>query len=375
MLKKWFFPQKESGKIYKYEELEEQNSIKTINNSWGIKKLYSYGIAHSSTIELCRGILWLKRLWCTSQFNKWIDSFKPECVFFEFSNHIFFQQVALYIAERFNIPIVVFMGDDFYFNSRFSLSPSYWIYSFFLKRNTRRILLRNGTHASYSTNSLKQKYSDFFHLSGDVVYTNSTVQRRAFKQINTKNPLIVFLGSIRLGRNNSLLDIADALGAIDPNYKLEVFSEEKDKSFYRKLQKHPNIIYGNYIPYSEVQKKISQCDIFVIVEGFRKKDISYTRCSLSTKTADALASGSSILAYGPQDAGVIDYLIETKSAQVCTDKRKLKDDIMQLLFDKEMQQKLYDNSMVTYNHHHLVECTTQKFSTIVENAVNSWRLA
>lgn len=67
---------------------------------------------------------------------------------------------------------------------------------------------------------------------------------------------------------------------------------------------HPNVIYGGSIPYSQVEQKTAECDIFVIAEGFRDEDINLTKYSLSTKASDGLASGAAILTYGPEDAGL-----------------------------------------------------------------------
>ena len=52
-------------------------------------------------------------------------------------------------------------------------------------------------------------------------------------------------------------------------------------------------IHGS-VPYVEIMKLTSECDISIIVEGFKKKDVDTTRYSLSTKAADAIASGSNI---------------------------------------------------------------------------------
>lgn len=65
---------------------------------------------------------------------------------------------------------------------------------------------------------------------------------------------------------------------------------------------------------------MAESDITVIVEGFEEKDINLSRYSLSTKAADALASGASILTYGSLESGIIEYMQSTDAAMVCTDK-------------------------------------------------------
>ena len=64
-------------------------------------------------------------------------------------------------------------------------------------------------------------------------------------------------------------------------------------------------------------------DITIIVEGFREEDINLSRYSLSTKAADALASGATILTYGSQECGIVEYMQSTKASFVCTEKEKM----------------------------------------------------
>ena len=183
----------------------------------------------------------------------------------------------------------------------------------------------------------------------------------------------MYFGSIRLGRNKALLEIADALRRINEEYKIEVYSGESDPSLYEELKMHSNVIYGGSIPYTEVQKKTSECDIFVIAEGFREEDIIFTRYSLSTKAADSLASGAAILMYGPKEAGVVGYMKETGAAVVCTEPDTLSDEIDELIHSQAIQRKLYDNAIVASKKNHLVESTTTKFESIIQEAIADYR--
>ena len=66
----------------------------------------------------------------------------------------------------------------------------------------------------------------------------STVPRKEFKLINKEKPVITYFGNIGMGRNNSLNDIGYALGKINPSYKLEVYSNEKDERIYSVFDKN-----------------------------------------------------------------------------------------------------------------------------------------
>ena len=367
LLKRWLHKTIETGAVYHYDELADSGTNQIIDDS-AMQKL---GTKHTPTIEILRRILWRKKYWCTDQLNEWLDKFRPECIFYNFSNHIFTQQIALYVAERYGIPIITAIGDDFYFNDQKSLSPAYHLYRNVFKKLTRRILTRKYSSAVYVSDRIRDKYNDEFELGGETVYFISTIARKPFSPINKEKPVIAYFGNIRLGRNNSLLDIATALGRIKLTYTLEVFAGESDPYYYEPLQNHPNIKYGGKIPYSEVQMRTTACDAVVVVEGFREEDLAFTKYSLSTKAADALSCGSMIIAYGPEDAGVIDYLKKTGAAMVCTNPERLQELLETLLTDVTLQKEYYDRAIAVTKRNHTITGSTKTFESIVDRVVGN----
>ena len=362
LLKRWLHKTKEVGTIYQYDELADSGANQIIDDS-AMQKL---GTKHTPTIEILRRMLWRKKYWCTDELNDWLDKFNPECIFYNFSNHIFTQQIAFYAAERYGIPIITAIGDDFYFNDQKLLSPAYHVYRSIFKKLTRRILSRKNSSAVYCSDKIRDKYNGEFGLDGETIYLGSTISRKPFSPINRDNPVIAYFGNIRLGRNNSLLDVATALGHINPDYRLEVYSGESDPTYYQALKNHPNVIYGGKVPYSQVQKRTAESDIVVVVEGFQPEDIDFTRYSLSTKAADSLASGAAVLSYGPEDAGVIGYLISTQATASCTNKNKLEDCLRQLITDVDLQKRNYDQAVSVFQKNHTLESSCSVFENIVK---------
>lgn len=367
LLKRWLHRIKETGHVYAYQEMLDESG-NTVIQETSTQGLYRLGEKHSPIIELLRGALWRKKYWCTKELVEWLDNYRPECIVYNFSNHLFTQQIALFASRRYKIPIIAIIGDDYYFNDVKSYSPAYWLFRKKFKSLTERILSGNAS-AIYCSDKIKDKYNSYFGLNGQTVYITSELQRREFQTINVQSPRVVYFGSIRLGRNNALSDIATALGQINSSYRLEVYTNEKDESISDSLKKHPNVVYGGNIPYSEVEKKIAAADIFVIAEGFRDEDINFTKYSLSTKAADGLASGVAILTYGPSDSGVVGYMQETGASQVCTDPLTLKKDIEQLIMDDELQKKYYDQAIEITKKNHTLKSSTAIFESVVKSVV------
>jgi len=369
MLHRWFDSKCCTGKQFTYEELEEEwkDEDQALKSST-IQNAYKIGRRHTAFTHLLRGILWRKRFWCTPELNKWLDEFNPECVFLSFSDDYFIPQIALYVAKRYNIPIVSSIGDDYYFNKRFSIDPIYQIYKETYKALIRKVFRHKGS-AIYISDKIRDKYNSEFGLNGETVYLNSTVKRKAFEPINKKAPLITYFGNIRMGRNQSLNDIGQALGKIDPSYILHIYSNEIDGEYYQIFEKNANTHFHGTIPYEEVQKLMCQSDITVVVEGFADEDVELSRYSLSTKAADALASGVAILTYGSQECGVIEYMQSTGASAVCTRREELENCIRRLIEDVEMQKCCYERAITMTNEHHSLEKSCAIFSGIVRSVV------
>jgi len=352
LLKRWLHRTDEVGVIFEDQDLPldwENNDLEVGSNA--INTLYKIGSKDSPLKYLLRGILWKEKYWNTKKLKDWLDEFQPECVFLAFSDDYFIPRIALYISQKYNIPIMSCIGDDYYFNDRKSFSPFYHLYRKTYKRLIDRVFQRPGS-AIYIGNKIRDKYNSEFGLNGETIYLTSDIERHAFKPIDTVVPKILYCGNIRLGRNNSLADIGYALQRINPNYYLDVYSTEKNEEFIKVLQDCPGVRFHGAVPYTEVMRLTAESDVTVIVEGFRKQDIDTTRYSLSTKAADAIASGGNIFVYGHIECGVIEYMQGTGCAVVCADQKKLEDNLRKLIFDKNLQEQLYKRAIEVDNEDH-----------------------
>ncbi len=369
LVKRWLHRITETGEIYRYDDLEEQGTSDIIEDTEAVAIGYRIGRLHTPLVELFRGLLWRKKYWCTRQLIEWLDEYNPEVVFYNFSNNIFLQRIALFVADRYNIPIVTAVGDDYYFNDRVSISPLYWIYRAIFRSLTRRVFSHHGC-AVYVCDKIRDKYNSEFGLKGETIYCNSTVIRKPFSYINTNSPSIMYFGNVGLGRNHALVRVADALERINKDYKLHVYSTERNAAVIEMLHAHPSIVFSGGIPYSEVLKKLAQCEIYVVVESFREKDIAFTRYSLSTKVADGLTSGAAVFAFGPKESGLIDYLSRSGAAQVCIDEKTLENSLVMLLTDAQFQKSLYMKSLIIAKENHSIEGSNRAFEKIIHRVIS-----
>ena len=202
-------------------------------------------------------------------------------------------------------------------------------------------------------------------MDGKTVYLTSEIKRHPFREIPVRSPVISYFGNIRLGRNESLREIGDALGRIDSSYILNVYSNEKDEHYIGIFDGSRNVKFCGTVPYSEVMKKSAESDILIVVEGFKKKDVDITRYSLSTKVADSLSSGAAVFAYGSAECGAIEYAESTGCITTCTDKDMLEVSLRSLIYDTELQRRNYEKGITVVENNHRLENSTGIFESVV----------
>ena len=286
ILDKWLFKKGDAGIIYQYDNLP--NKTICVN----VKRSKIYYSEKGPIIKLLRNLLWRKKFWCNKKLESFVDELKPEVIYLCFSDDYFLLNMCLYFAKKYNIPIISSIGDDYFFNSRLSINPFYYLYKNTYKKLVKKLLHYDGG-CIYISDKIRNKYDNFFGKKGITAYLTSNIQRREFKEINIQNPIINYFGNINIGRNKSLVEIAEVLSEINQNYVIHVYSGEKNNKIIKPLFKQPNIVFHGSVPYSEVIEKTKDSDLLLVVEGFKEKDVNMSRYSLSTKVADSISSGVS----------------------------------------------------------------------------------
>ena len=289
-------------------------------------------------------------------------------MFLSFSDDFFIPEIAHYAAEKFDIPIGSSIGDDYFFNDRFSLSPLYHLYRSSYKRLIRNVFRHSGS-AIYISDKIRDKYNSSFGLDGETVYLNSELRRRPFVPCAADHPRVCYYGNIGLGRDRSLCELSEALAKISPGSVVQVYSSQQDRRAIRAFQRCQSIRFCGSIPYSEISGRIREDDVFLIVEGFRASDIRDTRYSLSTKAADALASGSNLFVYGSAECGVVEYMKQTGAAAVCTEPSELEAALRRFLSDQAAQKARWLRAVEVTKQNHNLETSTRIFRGVVEKAI------
>lgn len=278
-----------------------------------------------------RKLVWKKRYWLTKELDTIVDSFQPDFVFVGFSKDFFIFEIAMHFSEKYNIPLILSIADDYVFYDEYK---GQFLNRLYRKKYLQTVasLFKSDTICIFESQKIKNKYQEHFNVRGEVIHIASDFKPVICTGFDLKNDWFYF-GNLEFGRFNSLFQIADTLRLLGSNIMVHVYSKDIDK---KKCKiNHPNLRLHHQIPYSKAIEISKNAGALIIAEGFDEKDVGMVEYSLSTKVGDLLCSGRPIIAYGDMRCGSIGFLIENDVGYVATSKEQLAVMIRDLLVRKE----------------------------------------
>lgn len=303
---------------------------------------------------LIRDLVWKCSRWYSKNLKYWIKRENPTCIFLSPGYSSFIYNIALRIAEDFNLPLYTYICDDYYFINKphgiigriqFSMR----------KRATCKIMSKTKELVVISE-ELKSKYSDCFGVSASVIMTGAGVEKiRNPRDISSiKN--ISYFGNIGDGRNNSLADIGRALDEINAKHhtsiKLNIYSSQSSSELIEAFLGIKSVNLCGFVVGDVYNKAFSSSDMLLHTESFEEEYVDKVKHSVSTKIADSLASGIPLFAYGPDCVSSMKHLIRHNCAVTATSKADLQDVLEMALFDVDLLRDVSVNAhSVSLIHH------------------------
>jgi hypothetical protein len=367
LLKKWLGDKSDCG-ITKNDFLKKNKLNKPSNNFVGF--LYSLGKIKLPFFRILRKILWKKKFWNNKKFIQWVENFKPDLLFLSFSDDFFLNEIALFLANHFHIPILSSISDDYYFNERFSLDPFYFLYRFLYKSLINQILAKY-PHAIFIGDLIKKIYTEKFHLVSETIFLSSSWSTLDFQPINIhKQILLIYFGNLNLGRLENLIKISSFLSKNKIDFQFDIYSGSISKR-EKSLMNKSNLTFCGFLSYQDLSYIIKKYDFIVITENFKNKHITNTKYSISTKVADSLKSGKSLFIYGPKEAGAINYLFSENIEFICTTP-KIEFSNFEKYFTLQNQIDSFTRRYLLFSKNHSIEMNKQKMNEIISKVLTKY---
>lgn len=299
----------------------------------------SYVRGHrSSWFSLARELLWAFNGWKSRELRKFIKDFNPDVIWMDGSPLPLMNRLYLYVLKIAKKPAVIFMQDDVYTYKSCSQGILSHLRKWYLRKKVKRVVsLCNDMFVA--SPKMKQEYDSIFGFESTFIAKSmNTFKAVENKENKLNNPVrMVYMGQVLYGRIYSLIDIAEAIKAINRN-ETKILLYVYTNNAITDDMKH-QLMDGGYVflmppvPYSEVPKIIGENDIVVFVESFNPRFCKIARLSFSTKICDYLASNKCIFAVGPSDIAPMEYFKDEDAAIVANNTDDIKKKL-QLLTDR-----------------------------------------
>ncbi len=285
------------------------------------RNLYNLGNKRIPLVSLCRDLLWKKKSWKNSSFDKWLDEQKPEVILFVPNDYSLIYPIAKYIIKKCNIPLIPYYMDDAFYYGTF-VSPIDYIRRISIRKKAKP-LLQNASKIITIGPKMAEVYCKKF--GKDCINLMNSVQiKECLPKENKKVIVMSYVGNLHSNRWKSIVEIGKTLDYLNREVILQVYSpsfvsEKMNKAFSNVKSIH---FMGRVMP-DEVEKVLINSDILLFVESFIRKSKASTKYSLSTKIPEYLNAYRCIFAYGPSDISSIEYLKNNNLAITCTSKTNL----------------------------------------------------
>ncbi len=303
-----------------------------------------------------RDLIWKIGRWKSAELKAFIDDFKPDLIFQPVYYSSYLNDIACFIQEYTNVPMLGYISDDCYTLRQFSLSPLYWIDRLHKRKKVKKTIEK--CKILYVISDIqKRDYEKAFGVPCKILTKSADFTEPPQLKTSYNTPLqLVFTGNIGTNRWKSLAVIAQALQELNQNGTKAELRIYTATPLTAKMQKALQIDGASYlmgtVPASAIPQIQSEADMLVHVEAMDLKNKLAVRQSFSTKLVDYFKAARPILAVGPKDVASIEHLVKNACAVVAENKTELQMHLNEILQAPEKLNVLAQNGYACGKKYH-----------------------
>lgn len=300
-------PEKITAENTLFEEGRDEGLYRSKKNKTGLRMLL-------------RDAMWRCTRWYNRALRDYLDREKPSVIFVAPGSAVFLYRIADRIARDYNLPIVTYICDDYYFIEKPKGLLAKLHHNAVL-RATKRLMQKTARIVTISP-SLEAEYGAHFSVPAETVMTGAGFPIADAPREAGRPKSITYLGNIRYNRYLSICEIGEALDRLNQKHKtsftLDVYSGEKSEDILSALARHPSIRFHGYVGGKDFLNTLLSADYLLHTESFDDYNADLVRHSVSTKIADSLASGVPLFAYAPATVASMQHLLKENCALTAT---------------------------------------------------------
>lgn len=358
--------------IFGKKQIGQKVSIREYNGSMiesnFEKKIYSKRSNSMPLKRLLRDLAWKLSNWYSNQLKEWLDNEVPNCIFLAPGYAKFVYEIALKISKDRNIPIIMYICDDYYFVEK----PATFVgcYQLKLLQKTMKKTIKKTNMIVAISEEIKDKYYDEFSVPVEVIMTGTSLN--GFNEVSVKDEIkgFSYFGNIGINRERPLSDIGRILDEINEEYKTEyclnIYTKADNEIVNSAFKGINSIKMHDFLVGEAFVKTFLNADCLIHVEDFSNESIDLVKGSISTKIADSLSSGIPLLAYGPDGIASIEHLKRNNCAFIANSKENLKEVICELVADKDKRKQITETALIVAKSYHCTVENSRKLKSIIK---------
>lgn len=316
--------------------------------------------------RLIRDLLWGGCFWFHEALRKWIEEEKPDCIFAAGGDGLFLYRIALGISREYGIPLVGYVCDEYYF-----LSPEPGLLPrlrMWLLRRKLEEFFDRASHLVVISPELQKQYAARFSLPVTVLMTGSSRPRAREARIVEKITHLTYLGNMTYGRWKSLEAIGQALERISRTLgftvTLDIYAPALSLEAQAHLERCSAIRLRGFVQGEALEQVWQEAELLVHAEDFSPRNRELVRHSISTKIADALASGVPLLAYAPKEIASMTYLKRMDCAFLAS-RENLDQVLLQALSEPELRREKAEKGLLAAGIYHDRDRNSRQFLELI----------
>lgn len=316
--------------------------------------------------SLLRDIVWNARRWIAKDFWAFIEEFKPDVILVYMGNSSRLLNLARTISEKYNIPIVTYNTENYYFKNYnyFFGKPFGFLYPIYRWQFCRAYekLIKKTKMDIYLNDLLRSQNEERFQKPAKVIYHSSNLP--PFEAYNKDIPSFLYAGNLGINRHLSLMQIGEALTQINASYAIDVYGRAEPE-VEQQLRQAKGICYHGAVSYEELKTVMAEHQFLFHIESFEPNMVKDLNGAFSTKIADSLWSNRCFVVYADGSLACSQYLLANECACVISSQGKLKDTLQKLIEDEQWQKRLIAKAQIVAEENHNVEKNRQKMYEVI----------
>jgi FkbM family methyltransferase len=305
--------------------------------------------------------------------------FKPDCIYFRPTPDKpvlfdFFDSIQMLLG----LPYIVHIMDDWMERLRFTDISTYDVLHTRLLRYIREASANLGISQAMTTAFESRYDSTFAPVSNCINPSEWHTSNPKTYRYSRKNPFVIrYMGALAEDMTQrSFLDVAEAVSELAKEIpiRLEVFTLPLWHNKVKPAVHHLKNVYFYPVTTGEAYiQKLMSADAVLIAYNFDPDTIRYVQYSMANKMPECLASGSTVIAYGPTKIATIDYLNSLDVAVCITerDTRQLRETLKNLVIEPEQNRALAQKAREYAFTHLNCEQMTAKFNNFIISSARS----